>query len=232
MVVTLWVPGKDGTAQQRHALIENVRRIRASAEVYAGFDLEIPGIGRFDQCRVWQYKKGGFFAIGESMIDRREHRYVHFVEFVGSFSSWLANAVRAELVAKLLEFDTELRWEDEPLALAESERSEVCALPRPADEKLIEFDSEPLPGKLVAGAPTVSIVIGNAIRIRSCRIISSDGPGNFKRFKLVLPTSEGLALRPIRLDSNLMNQIEQQYSNLQGAKPTWLDRRIDDSASN
>jgi hypothetical protein len=48
MVVTLWVPGKDGTPHQRHALIENVRRIRASAEVYAGFDLEILGIGRFD----------------------------------------------------------------------------------------------------------------------------------------------------------------------------------------
>jgi hypothetical protein len=231
-VVTLWVPGKDGTPHQRHALIENVRRIRASAEVYAGFDLEIPGIGRFDQCRVWQYRKGGFFAIGESMIDRREHRYVHFVEFVGPFSTWLANAVRAEVVAKLLELDTELRWEDEPLALSENERNEVCAVPWPADDKLIEFDPEPLPGRLVAGEPTVSVTIGEAIRIRSCRLISNDDRDHFQRFRLVLPTSEGLALRPIQLDPYLMHQIAHQYSNLEETKPSRLDRRIDASKSN
>jgi hypothetical protein len=81
------------------------------------------------------------------------------------------------------------------LMLDEEELKER-ALPVPLGiEEIIRIEVPKQKGRLVSRRAQFNVVIGNSIRIKGCRLAGRKGEA-----RLVLPTSEGLKLRPIQLE--------------------------------
>lgn len=202
MVLNLWGPSDTGTPRLCAGTVTRPRRIRTESGVFGAFSLEVIGLGYFPECRLLQYRRGGFFAIGEWMLDARERTYPQFLEFVEPFKTWLARAARLEIIDGLYSEYGELLPEDEVLALDDEERSDRAEAAPLTIEELVRIEVPRQKGRLVSRRAQFDVVIGNGIRVKECRLVGRPGSAS-----LVLPTSEGLRLRPIQLERALAAEI-------------------------
>lgn len=202
MLVSLRAPDMRGLARICPVTIWHPRRLRTSTGVWGAFELEVLRVGQFPECRLLRRNDGAFFTAGEWLLDAGERRYLRFVEFLKPWSSWLARAARLEIVGRMREDDEEFTPEDEVLLFNEFDEEEVfeeldldaessirIELPRPNEPKLTPKQQ-------------FHVVLGEAIRVKGCRIAGKRG-----RSRLILPTSEGLSLRPIYLEPHIRFEI-------------------------
>jgi hypothetical protein len=149
-----------------------------------------------------RYDRGGFFTVGEWLLDANERTYPQFVEFLDPFKTWLARAVRIEIASQIRDEYGELFPEDEPLDL-DSEELKDRAEPLPLSiEDVVRIESPRQKGRLVTRRHQFDAVIGESIRVRGLRLAGRRGAA-----ALVLPTSEGLKLRPIQLERDIVAEI-------------------------
>jgi hypothetical protein len=71
MVLTLYAPDDFGEPRRRSGSISRAIRWRTDTGVYGGFAFGITGVGYFPDCRLMQFKKGGFFAAREWLLDAK-----------------------------------------------------------------------------------------------------------------------------------------------------------------
>jgi hypothetical protein len=198
----MYAPDEFGQPRLRSGMITRSTLWRRNSNAWGAFALSIVGVGYFPECRLLQYLKGGFFATGESHLDANERVYRQFVRFEGPFSTRLANACRLEIVGPLLEEHGELEPELEILALDEDELADRAVPDVVTVEDVVRIEYPSQKGRLVSLRAQFDAVIGNSIRIMGCRLAGSEG-----RARLILPTSEGLALRPIQLEHPVEAEI-------------------------
>jgi hypothetical protein len=202
MVLSLWAPDLKGVPRLCTGDIVRPRRLRTDGGVWGAFGLEVLRVGRFPECRLMQYDRGGFFTVGEWLLDANERTYPQFVEFLDPFKTWLARAVRIEIVSQIRNEYGELSPEDEPLDLDWEElkdRADPCPL---GIDDIVRVETPKQKGRLVTRRHQFDVVIGESIRVRGLRLGGRRGAAT-----LVLPTSEGLKLRPIQLERDLISEI-------------------------
>lgn len=202
MVVSIWVPDPRGAPKLSSCEVTRVRRLRTAGGVWGSFGLDVLRVGRFPECRLMQKRRGGFFTVGEWLLDANERTYPQFVNFLEPFNTWLARAVRAEIVWKLRDDLGELLPEDEALDLDSEELNDLAEPRLLGTEDLVRVETPQQKGRLVTRRHQFDVVIGKAIRIRGLRLAGRHGAST-----LVLPTSEGLKLRPIELERDLTAEI-------------------------
>jgi hypothetical protein len=212
MIASVWVPEADGTPRLRVAYIDRVRRIRDAGGVWGAFRVSAPGLGTLPECRLMRGNRG-FFTTGEWLLDARSLSYRRFVEFADPFNGTLARAVRLELVAHVLDglreridddemLVGELIGDDEMLLLDADELAEPDEPRRLDIASALRIEVPRQPGELAARRTRFDVLIGEAIRVKDCRLVGKPGSA-----RLRLPTSDGLRLRPIDLDLGLQVAI-------------------------
>lgn len=219
MLLDVWIPQPDGRLVRSYVTLFRLRRIRADANIVAAFAAEILRFGTLYECRLWQFRRGGFFAKGESVLTAGEERYRSFIEFKGVFATLIERAVRSELTARLIEQHSELPLDDQFLKLFEEEREELLTVPKPSFEEAIVIDPvqpKPLHGSVL----TFDATIGAAITLKGLRV--SGPPANPR---LMPPTSAGLSFRPFDLDEALKYEIARRAAPYLRVPPPAPDMR-------
>jgi hypothetical protein len=202
LVLTLWAPDRRGAPKLCYADVTRARRIRTDSGVWGAFGLDVLRVGQFPECRLMQYKRGGFFSIGEWLLDANERTYPQFVEFLEPFKTWAARAVRLEIVSALYDKYGFIPPDDEPLALDEEETNDRAEARPLSSEEVVRIEKPKQKGRLVTRRHQFDAVIGESIRVRGLRLAGKKGAAT-----LVLPTSEGLRLRPIQLERHIELEI-------------------------
>jgi hypothetical protein len=204
VVLSLWGPKTDGV-RLYEARVERPRRIRTDGGYFGGFDLWVPNLGAFRECRLVQYRRGGFFTTGEHRVNLTGRRYVKYFDFEEPFSRWLALQARVEVLDRVYERDGDLLTEsDELLQLDEYERAERCdPVPGTPDDAIVIELARRAPHE---PRPMFHALIGGTIRVRNLRV---SGPPD--RAHLVAPASDGLQERPVQLESWLSAEIVRRY---------------------
>lgn len=213
MLVSLWAPDALGRVRICPVTISGARRMRTSTGVWGAFQLDVLRVGQFPECRLLRRKDGAFFTAGEWLLDAGERRYLQFVEFLKPWSSWLAQAVRLEIVGRLREDDEEITPEDELLLLNDVDDAEIFQALDLDAETSIRIECPPTSEPKVTPKQQFHVVLGEAIRVKGCRIAGKRG-----RSRLILPTSEGLSLRPIHLEPYIRFEIARRAES-GGVKP-------------
>ena len=213
MVVSLFLPDGSGNSNLKLARIDRCRAIRSNTGVCGAFSLEIDGFGELPECRVLALKKGGFFAAGEWHLRSSENSYVQFIKFERPFSTWLARAARIEIIEKLVEDFGDLPYDFERLRLEGDEMVDRAEPRRLMDNELVTIIPIQSSRKLINRKVIFDAVLGQSIRICGCQIVSQG-----KTARLVLPTSEGLKLRPVRLERAIAQAIIERDTR-QGISP-------------
>jgi hypothetical protein len=170
--------------------------------VYGGFSINVVGVGSFPECRLILRRDGRFFSTGEWLLSANEKDYLRFVEFLEPFSSWLARAVRIELLSHDDNNFGEILPDNEILELNDDERADRAEPQRLDWESALRIEPADRKKRLVTRKMRFDAVIGGAIRIKDCRLVGERGAAHLR-----LPTSEGLRLRPIQLERNLQYEI-------------------------
>lgn len=205
----MYAPDDLGEPRLRSGSISYAKLWRTETGTWGAFGFGITGVGYFPECRLMQRKRGGFFASGEWLPDAHARHYPQFVQFEGPFSTWLANACRAEIVAALLEEFGELYPDVEVLALDENEMADRAVPEVVTIEDVVRIEFPKQKGRLVSRRAQFEAVIGKSIRVRGCRLAGRPGQA-----RLVLPTSDGLSLRPIQLERPVEIEIVRRAERL------------------